>query len=142
MIDFFVPGIPKPGGSKKAFKHPYTNRVMIVDASNNKDWMNAVKDFCQQAYDGLPIHQPVRLDVTFFMPRPKYHFGTGKNAGKLKDNAPVYHTVKPDRTKLLRSTEDALTGIAWRDDTQVVTGNIEKRYGDRPGAKIRIDIIR
>jgi len=72
------------------------------------------------------------------MPRPKYHFGTGRNAGKLKDNAVYWCETTPDALKLTRSTEDALTGIAWKDDKQVVDLHVKKIYGERPGAIIRI----
>jgi Holliday junction resolvase RusA-like endonuclease len=43
--------------------------------------------------------------------------------------------------KLLRSTFDALTGVAFDDDRQVVTVNASKRYtvGDEPqGALITV----
>ena len=41
----------------------------------------------------------------------------------------------------MRSTEDAMTGIVYQDDSQVCTGNVEKRYGIRPGAMICVASI-
>ena len=42
----------------------------------------------------------------------------------------------------MRSTEDALTGIIWRDDSQVVEHRIRKVYVERdPGAEININQI-
>ena len=46
--------------------------------------------------------------------------GTGRNAGQLKDWAPVFKTTTPDSDKLARSTLDALTKIVFGDDSQVV----------------------
>ena len=41
----------------------------------------------------------------------------------------LYPTVKPDSSKLLRAVEDSLTGTVWHDDAQVVSTQVEKRYG-------------
>jgi Holliday junction resolvase RusA-like endonuclease len=77
--------------------------------------------------------------VTFLMPRPKGHFRTGKRAHILREAAPLYHTSKPDATKLLRATEDALTGILWHDDAQIAMQIVKKRYtSSNPGAEIKI----
>ena len=40
---------------------------------------------------------------------------------ELTPSAPKYKTSKPDVGKTARAVEDALTGIAWVDDSQVVT---------------------
>lgn len=59
----------------------------------------------------------------------------------FRDCLTVIHTVKPDATKLWRSTEDALTGIAWRDDAQISVQVVEKRYGSQSGALIQISSL-
>jgi len=144
-IEFFAPGIPRPGGSKKGFVNPKTGRVMIVKAGgqNEENWRQAVAYAAMRAMDGRPpLDGPVSLVVTFVMPRPKYHYHTAKRlAGELRQDAPGYHVKAPDRTKLMRSTEDAMTGIVYRDDSQVCTGNVEKRYGSQPGAVIAIESL-
>lgn len=142
MFTFFVPGIPKPGGSKRAFVIPGTNRASITDANDkSKDWKTSVS---QTAVDHgvTPLSGPLELSIDFIFPRLKGHYGTGKNIDVVKATAPHRHTVKPDATKLTRSTEDALTGIAWRDDAQVAVQIISKWYaeqGETPGARITIE---
>jgi crossover junction endodeoxyribonuclease RusA len=76
------------------------------------------------------------------MPRPKSHFRTGSRAGELRETAARYPVTKPDRTKLLRALEDALTDAGvWRDDTQVVSGDVSKRYATRePNAHVVISV--
>jgi Holliday junction resolvase RusA-like endonuclease len=76
--------------------------------------------------------------MDFIMPRPKGHYRSGKHAGEVKDGAPPYPAVKPDAGKLARGTEDALTGIVWRDDSQIVTEVLTKRYGPQAGCRIRV----
>ncbi len=142
-ITLHILGVPKPGGSKRGFI--VKGRVNIVDdCKTNKEWRQAVVIQARNQYDGPTLTGALRVEVTFYMPRPKYHYRTGKRAGELKPNAPKWHTKKPDRTKLLRSTEDALTDAGiWRDDAQLCDGPIRKVYTDdgRPGAVIRIEVL-
>jgi len=140
-INFFVSGIPKPGGSKKAF--PIRGKdgkmhVSVTDASNNKDWRQSVKAACLRIFDGAPTIHPLELKICFIMPYRKGDYGSGKHKNSLKPSAPHWHTSKPDLTKLLRSTEDALTGVLWMDDSQIVQTTLSKIYGFQPGASIKV----
>ena len=137
-ITFFVPGIPKPGGSKKAFFIQKLGRSVIVDASKNKEWRTAVAWFAKAESDlGAELLRcPLEVEFHFVMPRPLAHFRAGKNAGVLRPNAPTYHTHAPDTTKLIRSTEDALTGVLWADDALIVEQIASKKYGEQPGCRI------
>lgn len=88
-----------------------------------------------------PLSGPIKLHIIFYLPRPQSHYRTGKNSEVLKENAPLWHEKRPDGLKLRRSVEDALTGIAWIDDSQIAVGTEEKRYGERIGAEIRIEAM-
>lgn len=141
-ISFFVPGIPKPGGSKDGFYNKELGRVLITEAcKGSANWRSTVALYARQNYSGPPLKGPLKLEIMFYMPRPKHHFGTGRNADKLKPSAPSYHDVMPDATKLMRSTEDALKGILWDDDSQVALQTTGKPYSLRPGAKITVKPI-
>lgn len=139
MIDLWVPGEPSPGGSKRPFRNKHTGKIALVDAGGErtKNWRESVKVAAMQ--DGRYLEGPIWLRVIFKMPRPKCHYRTGKHAGELKPSAPKHHTKAPDATKLLRSTEDALTGVVWRDDAQVVEQEVSKQWTTgQPGARITI----
>jgi Holliday junction resolvase RusA-like endonuclease len=142
-INFFVPGIPAPGGSKRGFYIKKIKRVVMApDCARTRSWMDSVACFAKAAYSKLLLTGPLRLEIEFRILRPQGHYGTGKNAGTLKDSAPKYPIVKPDGVKLTRSTEDAMKGIVWRDDSQVVEHCIRKVYvGRDPGAEITINQI-
>jgi len=66
--------------------------------------------------------------------RPKSHY-TAK--GALRDAAPR-HVGKPDIDKLCRAVLDALTGIAYADDSQVVALDASKVYGPTASTEIFI----
>lgn len=103
------------------------NGVKVYNPSETDEGRFLVSVFTQVG-EFEPIRGPIRLDLTFIMKRPKGHYGTGKNANKLKKSAPVYHIVKPDRDNLDKFVMDALNGYLWRDDCQVVQGSITKKY--------------
>lgn len=114
-------------------------RANVVDANRNSSgWKEAVAWRAVEQYKGKPLHGPLDVEIVFVMPRLKSHYGTGRNAALLKDSAPLYPAVRPDATKLWRGVEDALTGIVWIDDGQVVNQSIQKRYGDNPRVEIRV----
>ena len=53
----------------------------------------------------------------------------------------MYPITKPDATKMLRAVEDAMTGIAWLDDAQIVRQVVTKRYAEcdqKPGANVTV----
>jgi crossover junction endodeoxyribonuclease RusA len=132
MIQFTVYGEPATAGSKRGFYNKALGRVIMApDNKRQKPWMQQVAGTAREAYRGELLTGPVRLRVTFNLQRTKGHFGTGKNAGIVKASAPEHHTKKPDLTKLVRAIEDALTGIIWKDDSQVFFQQNIKRYTTR-----------
>jgi Holliday junction resolvase RusA-like endonuclease len=138
---FFVPGIPQPGGSKRGFYVEKIKRVVITDANKKaKPWKDTVTAYARESYLGRPASGAIIFNVVYYLPRPRSHFGSGKNANVLKRTAPLYPTKKPDVLKLTRSTEDALTGYVWTDDSMIVDEHTFKRYVDdehpHPGAMI------
>lgn len=144
-IEFFVPGIPRPAGSKNAFLHSKTQKIIVTDSSGKKGkaWRDKVSLYAQEAYKGTPLSGPIRLVVVFRLPRPKVHYGTGRNANVLKRSSPVYPKTRPDTTKLLRAVEDSLTHIIWSDDSQVVQQEASKTYAmnGRVGANVTVEAI-
>jgi len=136
VLRFFVPGIPRPGGSKKGFYNAKMRRVIITeDCKKNKDWRASVA-LCASEACKSPLQGPLKFTFRFLLPRPKGHFG---KRGLLA-SAPKYPTTKPDGSKLARGTEDSLTGIVWRDDAQVVRQTVSKDYTlDTPGCWITVE---
>jgi crossover junction endodeoxyribonuclease RusA len=155
-IRFHVPGIPAPGGSKNPIpipdpSGPYVRvkdrrrvRIVLADAGGdrNKEWRRRVYSAAGEAFKGVPpSSEAVWLVIEFVVPRPKGHYRTGKFAGVLRPDAPLYPTVAPDLTKLVRSTEDAMKGVAWVDDSAVVYQRVTKRYAvgaEAAGANIEV----
>lgn len=141
-LRFFVAGVPAPGGSKVSMVTPGTGRLYTKeDCKRNPAWRQDVAIAAMRAMVGRgPMTGPLKVRFYFSFPRPKGHYRTGRNAGEVKDSAPIYHIVKPDTTKLIRAAEDACTGIVWRDDAQIIVQSAEKVYTlARPGLSIDVE---
>lgn len=149
-LTIVVRGDPGPQGSKR---HVGDGR-MIESSEKVKPWRDSVAWMAIQARNKVrgwkPITGPVALAMTFTLARPKTHFGTGRNRDQIRPSAPTRPDVKPDLSKLIRSTEDALTtALVYRDDALVVDyWRLGKFYDtdhgqvldvlDSPGCVIRV----
>lgn len=138
-IAFSVIGKPEPRGSKNAFRTKGGKMVVSDNNPNSGPWMGVVAAAASAEMDGAELLDgPLGLVVTFTVRRPQGHFGSGRNVDKLKPSAPTFPAVRPDATKLLRGVEDALSGVVWRDDAQVVDQTVTKRYGAPEGAQVLV----
>lgn len=136
-IQFFVPGIPTPAGSKRAFV--VKGKPVLTDSSGakGKHWRAAVQLAAATACT-VPLEGPLGLFLVFKMTRPAGHSGQHG----LKRSAPMYPVVRPDTTKLVRAVEDAMTGIVWKDDAQVVWQTAVKEYTmATPGVDVRVEPV-
>lgn len=149
ILDIRVYGAPAPQGSKNAFRNQHTGKIQQVEASKKvKPWREAVTAaaLATGAGDRPPYDGPVIASMVFTFQRPKSHYRTGRNAHLLRDAAPARPAGKPDLSKLIRSTEDALTHVVLKDDSRIVEfGRAAKVWAgedpdalDRPGAVITV----
>lgn len=109
------------GKTKKAEEHLHSWRGMIATAASM-----TLQEKGSSLLDG-----PVVVEVTFYLPR-------AKNAKKK-----LFPDTRPDLDKLQRAVGDALSGIAYADDSRIVDWRPRKRFADqwghgRPGAAILV----
>jgi crossover junction endodeoxyribonuclease RusA len=146
VIRLRVNGIPAPQGSKR---HVGNGRMVEMSKAVGP-WREAVRAEAQRKLSMsaartryMPGGEGVAVFVTivFVLPRPKGHYGTGRNAGIVKDSAPWRPATKPDVDKLARAVLDALTGTLLGDDAQVADLVASKVYASAeqpPGAIIEL----
>jgi Holliday junction resolvase RusA-like endonuclease len=146
-VAFTVFGVAAPGGSKRAIRHKTTGNVVVMESNpiRSRAWRSLVADVAGMAMDeatggrmGL-LRGPLVLEATFYFPRPKGHFRTGRFAGELKPGVPLYPATRPDSTKLTRLLEDSLNGLVWKDDAQVVNQWVRKMYGEPARCEVRVE---
>jgi Holliday junction resolvase RusA-like endonuclease len=154
ILDIVIYGKAEPAGSKDAQvvykKGPGGRPVPVIkdgrvvvnvrdDNPKSKGWKDQVAQTVGAARAGEAlVDGPVAVWFTFYRPRNIGDFGTGRNAGTVRNSAPAYPIVRPDVLKLARGVEDALTGVVWRDDAQIVDETLRKRYGEPARVEVRV----
>jgi crossover junction endodeoxyribonuclease RusA len=136
-LTFVVFGLPAPQGSKRHMG----NGILVESSKAVTPW----RTDCKHAALACLPHDwdpslPMAVSVVFRFKRPAGQIGKKG----VKPSAPAHLTSAGDVDKLLRSTFDSLTGVAFDDDRQVVSVNASKRYctTDEPqGAIITITPI-
>ena len=128
---------PAPQGSKRSFGNGRFGEV----SPYLRDWRALVATTA--ALSRMPLTEGmVFAEFEFIFPRPKSHFvGSKPGPDRLKSTAPTFHATTPDLSKIIRSTEDALTNIAYQDDRMIAKIDAHKRYaewGEMPGVIISI----
>lgn len=141
FIQFFVEGHPKAQPRPRATHHK--GHARVYDPATAEGWKGRIAMEAIHHRPELPHLRAVSVELTFRMPRPKSHFGTGKNEGKLKDSSPFKHLSKPDIDNMEKAVLDELTMLGfWRDDSQITDMASRKRYTKgKPGVEITIDLL-
>jgi crossover junction endodeoxyribonuclease RusA len=134
VITFTVYGIAQPQGSTRAFM-PKGAKFPIITSDNKKlkPWRQEIAGTALQAMQsgGLARYVgPVRLEARFIFSRPK----SAKKDAKHK-------MTRPDVDKLARGLMDALTGIAYVDDSQVTVVWVCKLYGEDNRTEVTIESV-
>jgi Holliday junction resolvase RusA-like endonuclease len=139
VIEFFIPGDPRPQGRPRTRVLRLGKRhvAQIYNPHNADDWkarcMIVARPFAPRpAFTG-----PIRFVCNFVIGRPKIHF----RKGVVKPDAPNWHTIKPDFDNFAKALVDALTAIRmWSDDSQLCDSRILKTYACcQSGALVRIE---
>lgn len=133
-VTFRVTGKPESKGSARAFiPKGWTQPVITSTNKNLKAWESVVRNEAQRHATGRMFVGPVWLTLQFGLPRPKAVKGVD-----------VWCDKRPDCSKLVRSVEDALIGVLYADDSQIVMLNAGKRYaneGEAPFVEIDLRLV-
>jgi Holliday junction resolvase RusA-like endonuclease len=136
-----VYGSSKPAGSKRAFRWKAKDGrsgVSVTDANPKaRGWKEQIAQVVGEEMAGRELLDgPLSLRLRFVVARPKGHFGA--NGLNAKGRRTPYPAVRPDVLKLARGVEDAMSGVAYRDDALIVTEVLEKRYGEPERVEITL----
>jgi crossover junction endodeoxyribonuclease RusA len=122
-----VTGTPVQQGNTKSAMVRGQRRTWHREGERLTAWRSLVALYAQASMTTDPWECPVLLVLDIRMPRPPSHL---RKDGALRLRAPQHHTSPPDLDKLLRAVMDALTGVVYRDDAQVVRTILSKSYAD------------
>ena len=151
---------PRAGRVMRTGKGKLRAGIYVPDTAD--EWKRAVRRAAKDVVladpsfpaKAFPGGTPVQVDAVFIMPRPKSHYGTGRNSAKVKPSAPAFPVSTPDFDNIIKATVDALGAwpnkrlskpLLWRDDSQiVVVGKMAFIYECEqraPGVKIEFSEV-
>lgn len=116
--------------------------VMLYDPKKVKQFKIAVGNMAkeqmkQNEWERLE-DRPLMLDVTFYRPIQQ---SISKVEHDRRARHEVLPIVKPDNSNYLKSLEDALNGIVWKDDALITDIRARKRYAEQPRIEIEVEEI-
>ena len=136
-VEFFVPGQPVGKGRPRATVR--AGRARLYTPAKTEKYEARVALFAQQAMAGRPvIAGPVALSVTALFPIPASWPKKRQAAARAGTE---HHTKRPDADNCAKAILDGLNGVVWKDDSQVVTLSIEKRYAEVPRVLVTVEEI-
>ncbi|NWL89590.1 RusA family crossover junction endodeoxyribonuclease [Paenibacillus sp. 79R4] len=133
MIQFTVYGEPVAQGRPKfstagGFAKAY-------DPAKSRDYKDYVRLAATEHAPEVPLEGPVGMVLTVYRSTPK---SFSKKRAAMAEAGQIQPTSKPDVDNYLKGVKDALKGIIWRDDSQVVEVFARKRYSARPRIEVKI----
>jgi Holliday junction resolvase RusA-like endonuclease len=82
-----------------------------------------------------PLETPVTLYLHIRMPIPKSYSKKRIEACLNGSEQPI---KKPDASNILKSVEDGLNGVVYKDDSQIINIHVTKVYSTKSGVDICI----
>jgi Holliday junction resolvase RusA-like endonuclease len=129
LLDVRVHGLPIAQGRPRAFKTPQ-GHVRVYDPATSRDWKRTVVAQVLERKPATPAEGPLAMELVFYFPRPK------SLPKRIR-----HHTTRPDADNCAKAIKDALRGVIYRDDAQVVRLTISKAYDPSPGVAIRVEPV-
>jgi len=134
LIDFEVSGDPQSQGSLKSIRTKSGKNIVTSDNPKLKPWRQEAAFMAQLAMVGAGEHQAnsgaIHLKLMFYFVKPK---STKKSV--------TQKLTRPDIDKCIRAALDSMTGICYRDDSQVVSVEAYKRFGERAYTRVIVEVV-
>jgi len=139
MIDLVISG--EPNAKQRArFSSRRSGRVFSYTPKKTRDYETYVRELFAFKFPGfVPLEGAVRMTVDIYRGIPK---STSNRRAQKMEAALIRPTTKPDASNVLKSIEDGLNGIAYRDDSQIVEVIAKKYYSCRPRVEISLEVIK
>lgn len=133
-VTFVIPGQPVAKGRPKFARHG--KAVVAYTPAKTASYENLVKMAATAAMAGAaPSAAPIYLAIKLGLQIPS-SWSSKRRALALA--GAIHATKKPDADNVLKGIKDGCNGIVWRDDAQVVSITLQKRYSETPQASVMV----
>ena len=130
-VRLVIPGEPVAKGRPRLTKHGH-----VYTPDKTVSYENLVRLSYMQSYPYANLMEgQLQAIIKAFMKIPKS--ATKHNQEGMEKNS-IRPTKRPDCDNIAKAVLDALNGLAYRDDSQIVVCTIGKYYSDIP--RVEVDI--
>lgn len=136
MVKFTIPGDPIPQGRPRAGKN--RGKIVMYDPRESKEYKRYVSLIARQHAPKVLLEGALSMRMKIYRNIPK---STTKKDRALISEGIKRPITKPDNTNYAKGIEDALNGIIYKDDSQIVDLQIQKYYSDDPRVEVRVQEI-
>jgi Holliday junction resolvase RusA-like endonuclease len=137
VVEFTIDG-PPHGKGRPRFRR-FGNFVSTYTDAKTKTYETLVKEAAKQAMGSSPpLEGPVRFDCLIRLPVPKSY---PKKRLEACLNGSEWPTKKVDIDNIVKSVSDAMNGIVFIDDSQVVILRAVKTYSAEPGVDVKVSEV-
>lgn len=132
MVTIKVDGVPVPKGRARYVRRG--NHISTYTPEKTRTYETLIKDAARQAMGvSEPLETPVSLYLYIRVPIPAS--ATKKRLQAIADGSEK-PTKKPDASNVLKSVEDGMNGVVYKDDSQIVNIHVTKVFSSEPGVDI------
>ena len=133
MVKLIIPGEPVAKG------RPRVTKWGTYTPEKTKNYETLVKELFFIEHGQTLLEGQLKIDIKAYFSIPK---SASKKKKQLMLEGELRPTKKPDADNILKIIGDALNDLAYKDDKQIVSANIEKFYSDEPRVQIEIKEVR
>ena len=133
---FTVPGEPVGKGRPRVVRRG--GFIQTYTPEKTASYENLVKLEFQRQGGRMMKDGPVYMSIMAWYAIPK---SVSKRKREAMIGGLILPTKKPDCDNLAKSIADALNGLAYRDDSQVVSLHVSKRFGEEPGVSVTLEEV-
>lgn len=138
MINFAIPGQPQGKARAKTVRNKHTGGVHSFTPEKTVLYENLIKTIAMEQKPKC-TEKPVCLIITAYFEIPKSK--SKKIQGQMLADE-ILPTKKPDLDNIVKCVKDALNGIVYKDDSQVVQLYATKYYAYTPRVEITITEVK
>lgn len=137
LIKFTIPGEATAQGRPRAGKTK-TGKTRMYDPQKSKDYKSYVRLVASQYMPKNQLEGQISMHLKIYRQIPKSMTKKLRKASIEEIHRPI---TKPDCSNIAKGIEDALNGLIYKDDSQIVDLHVSKFYSENPRVEVVINTL-
>lgn len=137
-MEFYVEGKPQGKARARTFYDNRLGKMNSITPEKTKSYEDLIRWSYKAAGGQYMGEKVLQVHINAYYPIPQSFTKAKKAAADTDDLRP---TTKPDCDNIIKVVLDALNGVAYYDDKQVVCVSCNKYYGQRGYLHIAVNKI-